>query len=138
MRPIHRKIQRLVGLIGAYFLKNESRALLTANRDCNWTTINEFLFETMNKIDWVFRYVMYVDYKHWLIQIWQQDDSDWFNWSLLLCGLIPLDYFYRLKANIARVIRDLQPVKLEKVAQNRKSKKRIVKSSTYFWYHCKC
>ena len=134
------------GIIGPYFFKNEAGACVTVNGDRYRTMINDFLFENMDDIDpdemWFQQDGATCHTAIATIDLLKSKFGDKLisrngpvNWPARSCDLTPLDYFLwgyvkslvyadkpatidALEANIVRVLRDIRPAVLEKVAKN--------------------
>ena len=145
------------GIIGPYFIKNEAGARVTVNGDRYRTMINDFLFENMDDIDtdemWLQQDGATCHTAIATIDLLKSKFGDKLisrngpvNWPARSCDLTPLDYFLwgyvkslvyadkpatidALEANIVRVLRDIRPAVLEKVAKNWTSSMRFVKNS---------
>ena len=145
------------GIIGPYFFKNEAGARVTVNGDRYRTMINDFLFENMDDIDpdemWFQQDGATCHTAIATIDLLKSKFGDKLisrngpvNWPARSCDLPPLDYFLwsyvkplvyadkpatidALEANIVRVLRDIRPAVLEKVAKNWTSRMRSVKNS---------
>jgi len=145
------------GIIGPYFFKNEAGARVTVNGDRYRTMINDFLFENMDDIDpeemWFQQDGATCHTANATIDLLKSKFGDKLisrngpvNWPPRSCDLTPLDYFLwgyvkslvyadkpatidALEASIVRVIRDIRPAVLEKVAKNWTSRMHFVKNS---------
>ena len=145
------------GIIGLYFFLNEDGVRCTVNGDRYRTMINDFFFENMENIDpdemWFQQDGATCHTANATIDLLKTKFDDKLisrngpvNWPPRSCDLTPLDFFLwgyvkskvyadkpatidALVANIERVIRDIRPEMLEKVAHNWTSRIRFVKNS---------
>lgn len=145
------------GIIGPYIFKNEDGVRVTVNGDRYRTMINDFFFENMENIDpdemWFQQDGATCHTANATIDLLKTKFDDKLisrngpvNWPPRSCDLTPLDFFLwgyvkskvyadkpatidALEANIERVIRDIRPEMLEKVAHNWTSRIRFVKNS---------